>query len=234
MSRRWLACWLAMLFLALLAFLPLRVALATSELERIGFGARQVAGTIWYGRIGDLQLRSRPLGTFEVAVDPASLLLGSPSMRMNRLDGTEGPLEGIVRAGRQRGIARMNGRIAAQSLFSPLPIEALEFRDATLLFRDGLCAEASGTVVPVLAAPVPGVDLGSGLMGRLRCNGRRARVVMRDPNGAGRLDLYVDSAGAYRAWMSVDAPSPELSAVLVGLGFRHSSLGLTLSARGRL
>lgn len=234
MRRRWLIWTGGILALALISLFPLRVALAMSDMKRMGFAARQVAGTIWYGRIGELHLRSQPLGTFEVRLDPAALLFGTISMRFDRLDDPDGILEGQLVAGLSRGIKSSSGRIAAAEMFAPLPIEAIELRDVTVLFRRGTCVEAAGEITPIIASPVPGLSFATGLTGRLDCEGERARVVMASPGGGERLEFYVNSEGDYRAWMTVRTPAPEASVALSLFGFRPSPEGLTLSMRGRL
>ena len=234
MTRRWLA-WIAGIgALALIALMPLRVGLGLSDFASLGFTARQTAGTIWYGRIGDLQLRSQSLGTFEVSLDPFALLLGKASVRFDRLDSPEGPLEGRLIAGTHRGLIDTSGRIAAAAMFEPLPIDAVELKNVTILFRRGVCAEASGEVRPVMAASIPGLDLGSALMGRIECDGRRARVTFPVAGDVGRFEFYVDSSGGYRGWISVRNPPPEIGAGLAIFGFRPSPDGLTLSVDGQL
>lgn len=231
--RRWLAWTLGIFGLALVALFPLRVALGLSDLERIGFTARQVAGTIWYGRIGELHLRSQPLGTFEVQLDPLALLIGHVSMRFHRMDDPQGVLEGRLVAGFGRGVKEASGRIAVGEMFAPLPIEALELNDLTVLFRNGLCVEAAGRVTPIMAAPVPGVQF-AGLTGAMQCDGERARVEMASASGAESVDFYIHSSGRYRGWLSVRTNAPEVSAALSALGFRPSPRGMTLTVNGRL
>lgn len=233
MSRRWLTWLLGILGLALIGLFPLRTALGLSDLERMGFTARQVAGTIWYGRIGSLHLRSQPLGTFEVQLDPLALLIGHVSMRFERMDDAQGVLDGRLVAGLGRGIKQTSGRIAAAEMFAPLPIEALELHDVTVLFRNGLCIEAAGRVTPVMAAPVPGVQF-AGLSGTMQCDGERARVEMASGSGSERVEFYVHSSGRYRGWLSVRTTGPDISAALAVLGFRPSSNGMTLTVNGRL
>lgn len=232
--RRWLVWFAGILALAMLALFPLRAALGMSDMKRIGFAARQVGGTIWYGRIGELHLRSQPLGTFEARLDPAALLLGTVSMRFDRMDDPDGVLEGRLVAGFSRGIKDSNGRIAVERMFAPLPIEAIELDEVTMLFRNGNCVRGGGKITPIVSSPVPGVGFGAGLSGTLECDGERARVVMTSPSGGERLEFYVNSDGAYRAWMSVRQAAPEASAALSLFGFRPSPEGLTLSMRGRL
>lgn len=233
MRRRWLTWLLGILGLALIGLFPLRIALGLSDLERMGFTARQVAGTIWYGRIGSLNLRSQPLGTFEVQLDPLALLIGHVSMRFKRMDDAQGVLDGRLVAGLGRGIKQASGRIAAAEMFAPLPIEALELQDVTVLFRNGRCIEAAGRVTPVMAAPVPGVQF-AGLSGTMQCDGERARVEMASGSGSERVEFYVHSSGRYRGWLSVRTTGPDIGAALAVLGFRPSPEGMTLTVNGRL
>lgn len=233
MRRRWLTWVLGIFGLALFGLFPLRIALGLSDLERMGFTARQVAGTIWYGRIGSLHLRSTPLGTFEVQLDPFALLIGNISMQFKRMDDPHGLLEGRLVAGLSRGIRDSSGRIAAGEMFAPLPIEALELQDVTVLFRNGVCIEAEGRVTPIIAAPIPGVQF-AGMTGAMQCDGERARVRMSSGSGAERVEFYISSSGRYRGWLSVRTTAPELGAALALLGFRPSPEGMTLTVNGRL
>lgn len=233
MRRRWLTWTFGILALALIGLFPLRVALAMSELERIGFTARQVAGTIWYGRIGSLHLRSQPLGTFEVQLNPFALLIGNISMQFQRMDDPQGVLEGQLVAGFGRGIKDASGRIATGEMFAPLPLEALELHDVTVLFRGGTCIETAGRVSPIIATPIPGVQF-AGLSGTMQCDGQRARVRMVSGAGTEQVEFYVSSSGRYRGWLSVRTTAPDLSAGLALLGFRPSPEGMTLTVNGTL
>jgi general secretion pathway protein N len=231
--RRWLTWLFGILGLALFALFPLRVALGMSNFEQIGFTARQVAGTIWYGRIGSLHLRSQPLGTFEVQLNPFALLMGRVSMHFERMEDPQGVLKGQLVAGFARGIKDASGRIAAGQMFAPVPIEALELQDVSVLFRNGVCVEAAGQVTPVITTPIPGVQL-TGLRGTMQCDGERARVQMRSGSGTERIEFYVSSSGRYRGWLSVRTTGPAVSAGLALLGFRPSPEGMTLTVNGSL
>jgi general secretion pathway protein N len=230
---RWLAWSGGIALLALIGMLPLRAALSMSNLDRIGFTARQVAGTVWYGRIGEFQLRSQPLGTLEVRLDPAALLVGNIGMRFNRMDSPDGVLRGKLVSGLRRGIVETSGRIAVSDMLAPLPIEAFELNEVTLLFRNGTCVEASGRMTPIVNAPVSGAPF-SGLTGSPTCDGERARVVFQGPGGNERIEFYVSSSGSYRAWMSVRNAAPEINAALATAGFRPAPAGMTLSVDGQL
>ena len=232
MRRRWII-WAAVIgLIALLALFPLRTALGLSDFGRIGFTARQVAGTIWYGRIGDLQLRSQPLGTFEVQLDPLALMLGKISMKFNRLEDPNGVLNGRLIAGLSRGVEDVNGRLQVGDMFAPLPLRALDFRNLTVRFRNGQCVEARGEVTPVIFAPVPGFDF-AGLTGKIECDGERARVRMA-PGAGQSIEFYVHSSGSYRGWITVRNLAPPLAGALRLIGFKPTSEGMTLSVDGRL
>ncbi|MBA3578064.1 MAG: type II secretion system protein N [Sphingomonas sp.] len=234
MRVRWIVWTLGIALLAMLALFPLRLAIAWSDLDEMGFAARQVGGTIWYGRLGDLQLRSQPIGTLEVTVDPAALLVGTINMRFGRIDGPEGPLTGNLVAGFSRGIKSTSGRIAATEIFAPVPVGALELKDVTVLFRDGQCSEASGQITPVITVPLPGVRFDAAMAGTVECDGERARVELTSPSGAERIDFHVQQTGQYRARMTIRSEDPIVRSTLAVFGFRPTAQGLSLSVDGRL
>lgn len=234
MRRRWLAWTGGLALLGLLGLMPLRIALGWSDLERIGFSARQVAGTIWHGRIGELTLRSQPLGTMEVSLEPLPVLIGDVSLQFARIADPDGPLEGRLVAGLSRGLVATTGRIATESMFAPVPIAALELQNVSAVFRNGRCMKARGLVTPVLAATVPGASFGRNVSGQVQCDGERARVIMESPAKTERINLYVQASGDYRAWISVRTTRPEVSGALAALGFKPSADGMTLSVDGRL
>jgi general secretion pathway protein N len=232
MRRRWILWTVVIGIMASLALFPLRTALGLSDFGRIGFTARQVGGTIWYGRIGDLQLRSQPLGTFEVQLDPFALMLGKISMKFDRLEDSNGVLNGRLIAGLSRGVEDLNGRLQVGEMFAPLPVRALDFKGTTVRFEDGRCVEARGEVTPVIAAPVPGFDF-VGLTGKISCDGERARVRMASGD-AQSIEFFVHSSGSYRGWITVRDLAPPLALALGLLGFKPSSEGMTLSVDGQL
>lgn len=234
MSRRWIAVAAGLGVLAFVALFPLRLALGLSDMQSIGFTARQVEGTIWSGRIGELHLRSQTLGAMDVALDPFALLVGNLSMGFRRLDNPEGPLEGRLVTGSSRGLIETSGRLAIADMFAPLPISALELDKVTVMFREGECSRASGQVRPIIAAPIPGVTFDAGLSGVVECDGQRARVRMATPSGAERLEFYVQESGQYRGWMSVRSSRPDVAGALSVFGFRPSPQGMTLTVDGRL
>lgn len=235
MKARW-AIWTAgIAVLAVLLLFPLRAALPQDDLAELRLTARQVAGSIWYGRIGDLTLDRQLLGTFDVRLNPAALLLGRVEMRFERIGSLQGPLTGGLRAGGQtRGVEDLSGRMPAASLLAPLPIETLDFSEATILFRNGVCSEARGRVTARLGMQLGPIDLSRGLSGPLQCEGERVRARLASESGAELLEFYVSSTGRLRGWITIRNPAPDVTAALAIFGFQPGPGGLTLSVDGRL
>ncbi|HET9398333.1 MAG TPA: type II secretion system protein N [Sphingomicrobium sp.] len=231
MNRRLFYWFAGILALGLLAFIPLRMALGRFP-ER-GFTARQVAGTIWDGRIGELNFKSRRLGTFAVALDPLTLLTGATELGFHRLDDPHGVLDGTMVSGAQRGFRETTGRIGIAGLFGALPLDAIEFDDVTVLFKGENCSKAAGQVTVLMASPLPGVD-GVALRGSPRCENTRVRFVLSTPSNAGKLEFYVRSSGDYRAWFRVRGAQPDQAADLLAAGFSPSQEGLMMSIDGQL
>lgn len=234
-APRWLLWTSGIGLLALAILLPLRVALDLAGLDRLGFTARQVAGTIWYGRIGNLTLRSQDLGTFDVSVGPTALLLARLDMRFRRLDELHGALTGSVRSGwGVRGIEKLTGSITASQLFAPLPVARLDFQDTTILFRGGTCRTAEGTIVARLAVPASLAAIAGDFRGPVTCEGERVRAQLSSVSGRERIEFTVAASGRYRAWISVRRADLATATALRIAGFRDSPDGLSLSASNQL
>ena len=230
MNRRW-ALWVTVIFLiALIALLPIRLAIA--GITDAGFTARQAAGTIWYGRIGELMVKGRRLGTFEAAVDPVALLFGTVRISFNRMDDPQGTLTGALLTGGPSGVEGLTGRVAANGLFSSIPLDAIDAQALDVRFEDGRCTKAGGRLKAVLATPIPGLA-STELAGAPRCEGERVRFTLTAPSGQGGLEFYVTAQGRYRAWLRIGGVPPETGAALAAAGFRQGGEGLVLSAEGR-
>lgn len=234
MSRRWIIWSLGLLALAIIALFPLRVALGLIDIERTGLTARAVAGPVWSGAIGDLRLGEQSLGSFEVGLDPLAALTGRTDLRFERFNDPEGPLFGTLRSGKRgNGIVDTSGRLAAASLFAPLPVDTIDLANATVLFADGRCVAASGRLTSSVNTRIAGLDLSRGLEGALSCEGERVRVAMVSKSRMERIDLTIAANGDYRAWMRISAEAPDLAAALMLLGFRPSGGGMGLTVSGR-
>jgi general secretion pathway protein N len=233
-APRWLVWTLGVGLLALVLTVPLRVALGAADLERLNLSARQVAGTIWNGRIGDLTLGRQLLGTFDVRLDSGALLLGRTKLRFDRLDSLQGPLTGALHTGGTAGVEELTGRLAVGNLLAPVPVNSISFEDTTIVFQGGRCIRADGRLTATLAIRLGPLDLARGFTGNVTCDGERVRARLASPSGGELVEFYIGQNGRYRAWLTIrDAPGP-IAAALAIYGFRPSAEGLTLSVSNAL
>ena len=234
-APRWLIWTSGVGLLAFVMLTPLRVALEMAGLDRLKFTARQVAGPIWYGRIGNLTLHNQDLGTFDVHVAPAALLLARLDMRFRKLDELQDGLTGSIRAGwGVRGVENLTGRVTAAQLFAPLPIDGLHFQDTTILFQNGSCTRAEGTIVARLAIPAKLPWAAEEFKGPVTCDGERVRAALSSSSGRELIEFYISSSGQYRAWISVRGADPASATALRLAGFRDGPDGLSLSTSSRM
>ena len=70
------ALFLAMFAAAVLAFLPMRLALGWAALDSQGFSAREVTGSVWSGRLVEARFGDVALGDLDASVSPLALLIG--------------------------------------------------------------------------------------------------------------------------------------------------------------
>ncbi|MDQ3140535.1 MAG: type II secretion system protein N, partial [Pseudomonadota bacterium] len=88
----------ALLF-ALLALLPLRLALDWLTLDARGFAAREAQGSIWLGTLSEAQLGRVALGDVQAQLRSLPLFIGQARVDLNRFDDDD-PLEGSVSVSR--------------------------------------------------------------------------------------------------------------------------------------
>lgn len=235
MSWRWLVWGGGIGLLAVLLLMPLRIVLSASDLAQVGLSARQVAGSIWYGRIGDLMLGRQLLGTFDVRLSPGDLFLGRVAMPFERLGSADGPLTGVLRTGGSlRGVEQMTGTLSVGQLLGRAPVESLDLRQVTILFAEGRCRQAEGQVSAKLAIALGPFPLERGFAGTLSCEGERVRVRMASPAGSERIEFFISAEGQVRGWVTIRSPLPGLDALLSGYGFAVGTEGLTLPFEARL
>lgn len=234
MIRRKLWAVLAIAFaIGLIAIFPLRLAIDLSTGPESTLSAKQIGGTIWDGRIGDLGLNGQPLGTFDVAAKPLPMLIGRFEMHATRIDVGDGPLDmKLVTGGGREGVIDANGRVEVARWMAPIPVEALLLEDVTVLFDDGQCAEAEGTIraLPSFAS-ILNIDEYAGV---LSCNADgRAKVEMATDRGGHQLALLFDAEGAVEAEARTSNAPPALAAALQLGGFVAEGDALVLRKQVR-
>lgn len=164
---------LILLFLfGLIAFMPMRIALGLTGLERVGVSARDVRGSLWSGRIDQLMLGTIPVGAVRAGLSPISLLMGRARIDIWRRRGAADDLSGALTVGFNRiGIDDVTGAVPLGRSFAPLPIGSLVMEDVTAYFSGDRCGHAEGRVRAQLAGQFPGLNLSQGLSGTASCDG---------------------------------------------------------------
>lgn len=234
MRARWYFWALGVLLVGLIALFPLRLALDIAAGPHSLLAARQVEGSIWSGQIGEAMLGDERLGSFDVAAHPLPLLIGSVRADFERVGGLDGPLSGTVHAGTgSEGVSDFDGRLAVSQILAPLPASAISFGDATMLFDDGSCSEASGSVALTASMGLP--DLTRTLEGTLSCaEDGRILAQLQGPRGGEKLSLWLSYDGAYEVDLTIEGAPPALRAALAMAGFADEGSAIRLQQSGQL
>ncbi|MEO1043982.1 MAG: type II secretion system protein N [Pseudomonadota bacterium] len=223
----------------LIAFLPMRLALEWSNLGERGLAARDIQGSIWSGRLIDTRFRDIPLGTFDAALQPASLL-ATPMVAVTRPEGLtstagEQPFAAMLGGGTGHLVVReANGDIPLDRIAGRLPLSAARLSNISVDLDEGRCQSASGEVQLVLSSWVGRFAAQNGLRGTLKCDGDALMVRGAGQSGLETLSFRVEPDGRYRAELAIEGLSEELAFGLRGLGFRRSGNAMVLGTKGLL
>lgn len=225
---------LALFAAAMLAFLPLRLALGWSGLDGQGFAAREVTGSLWSGRLIEARFGDIALGDLDAGLSPFALLIGRARIALasDSNDPTQ-RLSGVVEIGRNRAaVVDASGPLSPGNAFAPLPVSALNLDGVTVRFVDGACQSAEGRVRASLAGAFLGQPLPGALSGSARCDAGALLLPLTSGAGEGvSLRLWPD--GRYRADLTLIPTDPSIAARLDNAGFAANGAGRTLSIDGR-
>lgn len=222
MGRRgWLA--LAALFaLALIVLLPLRLVLALAMPGTVT--ARSVEGSVWSGRIADLNAGPLPLGTVDAGLEPLPLLIGRPQFALSR--------EGFsAKIGPSR-IADANGSVSLPDGLGGLPVTSLGFGDLSVVMSGGQCSEAQGNLSLTLASLGPLLPDAITLSGQVRCEKGALVVPMRGPQGMERLTLKLSGDGRWQADLTLTGLPQETADAMKSSGFDARPGGVGIRTGG--
>lgn len=225
---------LALFAAAMLAFLPLRLALGWSGLDGQGFAAREVTGSLWSGRLVEARFGDIALGDLDAGLSPFGLLIGRA--RIGLASESNDPtqrLAGVVEIGRNRAaVIDASGPLSPGNAFAPLPVSALNLDGVTVRFVDGTCQSAEGRVRATLAGAFLGQPLPGALSGSARCDAGALLLPLTSGAGEGvNLRLWPD--GRYRADLTLIPTDPTIAGRLDGAGFAVNGAARTLSVDGR-
>jgi general secretion pathway protein N len=223
------ALFLAMLVVALLFFLPLRLVLGWIGLDTQGFTVRRASGTVWSGILADARFGDVELGSLRAGLSPWPLAVGRARIGLERPG--EPVLAGAVSISRNTiGLDDAGGPLPVGAAFAPLPVSALDLTEVSVRFVDGACDSAEGRVRATLAPA--GLPLPGSLSGTIRCAGGALVLPLAGAAGEGAtLSLWQD--GRYTAELTLPPGDPRQAAALQAAGFQDSGRGWRLSAEGR-
>ena len=212
---------------ALVALLPLRLAIDRFGFAAHGLAARAVTGSLWRGALQEAQIGPVPLGDLSARLHFLPLFLGRARLSLRSSDGST--FEGALVATRHSfGFDDVSARLRVGALLAPLAVPSLEFDRLGASFRSGHCVHAQGRARSTLAGAVGAVAL----TGQARCEGGALRLPLASASGAERLDLRLFGDGRYRVEALVRPTDPALAAGLVAAGFRPVGSGYGLRVDG--
>ncbi|MDB5684067.1 MAG: type secretion system protein [Sphingomonas bacterium] len=220
---------------ALVALLPLRLALGWLALDGSGLAAREVSGSIWMGALREAHAAGAPLGDLRARLDPLPLLTGRARVDLDRLAQSDVavPLEGAVSVTRHSlGIDDATASLPLGELFAPLPISALDLADVTVRFRDGLCERADGLVKARLSGEIAGLSLPAGFSGTARCDAGAVLLPLVSQGGSEMLSLWIERGGRYRAELAMRPGDEAGRTRLLASGFTPAGDRLRIAVQG--
>lgn len=222
--------------LALVATLPMRLAIAWLGLGNTGISAREVQGPVWFATLRDLRFGAVELGDVHAFFSPLALLLGEARVDFAGPPPPAGePAHGAVtRSLVGSGVADVRASLPVARLFAPLPIARVDLTDVSAWFAGGQCLRAGGRVRVVLGGAIGGVTLAPSVEGVARCDAGRLRLDLQNAAGNEHVQLSVAGDGGYRATLSLVAASDEEARHLAAAGMIATNGGYALSVEGRL
>lgn len=196
----------AMFVVALLALVPLRLALAPGDEV---LTAREVSGSVWSGRVKEARIGPAALGDLDARIAPLPLLAGRAELHGVRDSAAADRLKGALGLSRDRRlIESVTGTVPVDTVFASLPVASIELTDVTVRFRDDRCDSAQGVVKAVLGAQPPGAALPASLSGSLRCDGGALLLPLAAGSGGEGLALRLYPDGRYEAQVSLRGTPP--------------------------
>ena len=221
---RWSLFLAAAFLFALVALLPMRLALDWLGFGERGLSARAATGSLWLGALQEAQVGPVPLGDLSARLNILPLLLGRARLS---LSGAEpGSFEGAVTLTRHSfGLDDVSARLRVGALFAPVAVSTLDFDDVSAGFTGGRCTRGEGRVRAALSGEIAGTGAASALSGLARCAGDALLLPLASPSGTERLDISLFADGRYRLEMLVRPADSALRGRLIAAGFRPAGSG---------
>ena len=228
----WALFLVAAFLFALLALLPMRLALGWFGFGERGLTARAATGSVWLGALQEAQIGPVPLGDVKARLNFFPLFLGRARLTLAGADEATG-LEGAVTVSRHSfGFDDVSARLRVGALFSPLAVSMLDFDDVSAGFTGGRCTRGEGRVRAAVSGQVAGISLASGLAGQARCAGDALLIPLVSQSGMERLDIRLSGDGRYRLELLVRPGDEAVRGRLIAAGFRPAGQGYGMQVDG--
>lgn len=220
---------IAMFAIAMVVFLPMRLALGWFGLGEQGLTARRVTGSVWDGGLREAKFGEVALGDLAAGVRPLPLLIGRGSVTI------EGPaLDAVLEVTRHGvGLRDATATLPIGQAFDPVPVTALSLGDVTARFEGDTCEEASGQVRATLSGDVQGVPLPTALTGAARCDNGALLLPLASAAAGEGIVVRVFGDGRYRTELTLVPGDPLVGQRLTGAGFVPGGAGYVLAIEGR-
>ncbi|QNE30739.1 type II secretion system protein N [Sphingomonas sp. NBWT7] len=229
------ALFAAMLAIALLALLPMRLALGWFGLGEQGLTARAVSGSIWSGTLREARFGDIALGDLSAGVSPLRLLLGEARIALEGTASTPAPrLSGAIIVSRSSfGLDHVTASLPVGMAFRPLPVTTLDLDDVVARFRGDTCEEASGRIRATMAGDLGGTAVPSALAGSARCDAGALLLPLASAAGNEGSTIRLWPDGRYTADLTLQPGDPAAVVRLQAAGFVQTQAGMRLTIEGR-
>ena len=217
--------------IALLALLPMRLALDWFGFGTRGLTARAATGSLWLGALQEAQVGPVPLGDLKARLNFWPLFLGRA--RLSLAGAEPGTFDGAFTVSRHGfGFDDVDARLRVGALFAPLAVSSLDFDDVSGGFAGGRCTRGEGRVRAAVAGGMVGLSLGSGLAGQARCAGDALLLPLVSQSGMERLDIRLFPDGRYRVDLAVRPSDEAMRGRLAAAGFRPAGQSYLMQVNG--
>ena len=207
---------------ALVALLPLRVALGAFGFGELGVSARAATGSVWAGALQQAQVGPVALGDVGARLNLLPLFLGRARLSLSGAD-EAAPFEGALSLSRHSfGFEDVTGRFRLSALGSAVPVTAIDLQAVSAGFARGRCVRAEGRVRASLGGGLGEAGLAGALAGNVRCADDALLLPLASGSGNEQVNLHFFADGRYRADIFVRAADPAARARLAAAGIRES------------
>ena len=218
---------------ALVALLPLGLALRWLSLDERGFAAREAQGSVWLGIVREARFGSVPLGDLEARLRALPLAIGRARVDLDHAGEGEGFEGGVTVSRHAFGVDDVRATLLPGPAIGPLPAAAFDLSDLSAHFADGVCSSAEGLVKASLSGDAAGIPLPRTLSGNARCDGGALLLPLAAQSGMERLDLRLFEDGRYRVELLVRPADEAARQRLAAAGFTAAGAAFALRTEGR-